>query len=340
MYIPKYSLSPKLLTNLTQIERLYGQLEALHIPKNLELSLERNNLIKSTYISNSIEGNPLSLPEVSNLLLGDRVPANRDEKEIKNYFDILKNLGNLTTSSISLSLAVKIHSQLLKGVNERIAGKIRDKRVVVGGYRRDKGKSFLVVKHEPPFHTKSGIKQAMNLLFDWVALEKRIPAVIKTGIFHHQFVYVHPYEDGNGRVCRLLTCLLLLQYGYQINKYFVLDDWYDIDRILYSDKLHSADKGDKTQWLEYFSDGMKYSLQAALARVKNAFETLDVERRPSNKEKEVLKLFENRQQMTSTDVAGNLKISRQQAHSLLSSLLNKGFLEKKGRTKSTYYFLK
>jgi len=171
-------------------------------------------------------------------------------------------------------------------------------------------------------------------------LEKRIPAVIKTGIFHHQFVYVHPYEDGNGRVCRLLTCLLLLQYGYQINKYFVLDDWYDIDRILYSDKLHSADKGDKTQWLEYFSDGMKYSLQAALARVKNAFETLDVERRPSNKEKEVLKLFENRQQMTSTDVAGNLKISRQQAHSLLSSLLNKGFLEKKGRTKSTYYFLK
>ena len=95
MYIPKYKLSPSLLSSLTQIERLYGQLEVLRIPKNLEVNLERINLIKSTYISNSIEGNPLSMPEVTNLILGDRVPANRDEKEVRNYFDILKNLKSL-----------------------------------------------------------------------------------------------------------------------------------------------------------------------------------------------------------------------------------------------------
>ena len=73
MFKPNFRLTPKLLANITQIERLYGQLEALKIPKILELNLKRDNLIQSAYVSNSIEGNPLSLAEVTNLLLADRV---------------------------------------------------------------------------------------------------------------------------------------------------------------------------------------------------------------------------------------------------------------------------
>ena len=104
MFIPKYQLTSSLLTNLTTIERLYGQLEALRIPQKLELNLERDNLVKSSYISNSIEGNPLSLPEVTNLLLNERVPANKDEKEVKNYFDILKSLGEYSDQHVSLHI--------------------------------------------------------------------------------------------------------------------------------------------------------------------------------------------------------------------------------------------
>ena len=82
MFQPKFTLSAKLLTNITEIERFYGRLEALRVPQNLQLNLERRNLIRSSYISNSIEGNPLSLPEVTNLLLSSRLPVNRDEKEV------------------------------------------------------------------------------------------------------------------------------------------------------------------------------------------------------------------------------------------------------------------
>ena len=71
MYKPNYQFSQKLLGNVTLSERLYVQLEALKIPKSIELNLERNNEIKSSYISNSIEGNPLSLPEVTNLILDE-----------------------------------------------------------------------------------------------------------------------------------------------------------------------------------------------------------------------------------------------------------------------------
>lgn len=339
MFTPKYRLSQKLLTNITQIERLYGQLEALRIPQNLELNLERNNLIQSSYISNSIEGNPLSLPEVTNLLLGDRVPANRNEKEIKNYFEILRNLDVYVDKKLSLLVIKEIHRKLLVGVDEKIAGSIRNKKVVIGRYLNSGGRVKMSIRHEPPFHFQKQIESELNNLIIWCR-QKEMPTVITNGVFHHQFVYIHPFEDGNGRGCRLLTTLLFLQSGYKINKYFVLDDWYDIDRILYSDKLHSADSGDKTEWLEYFSDGVKYSLQGALVRVKNAVTTLDINQRPTNKEKQVLKLFQTIKQMTSTDLSKEINISRQQAHSLLRSLVTKGLLGKKGQTKSAYYFLK
>jgi len=100
MFKPKFKLTQKLLSNIGQIERFYGQLEGLKIPKKLEINLQRDNLIQSSYVSNSIEGNPLSLREVTNLLLDERVPVNRDEKEVVNYFAILQNLNSYINKKI------------------------------------------------------------------------------------------------------------------------------------------------------------------------------------------------------------------------------------------------
>ena len=334
-FIPKYTLSSKILNNLAANSQLYGQLESLRIPKKLELNLERKNLISSSYISNSIEGNPLSLPEVTNLLLSDRVPANRDEKEVKNYFEILKNLP--TVSEFELSTICELHKRLMKGVDDKIAGNIRNQEVVVGSY--DEHKQFKI-KHNPPFHDAEHIKAALISLFDWVNKNNDLPAVIKAGLFHHEFVYIHPFVDGNGRVCRLSTVLIFLQNNFQINKYFVLDDWYDIDRFDYSDKLHTADSGDKTEWLEYFTDGVKYSLQSALAQIKNVTQSLSLEERLSVREKEVLIIIQNNKEITSAALSEMINISRQQAHVFLKSLFEKGFIDKKGSTKNSYYFLK
>lgn len=338
---PNYKLTQKLLTNITKIERLYGQIEGLRIPKKLELNLQRNNLIQSSYVSNSIEGNPLSLQEVTNLLLGDRMPANRDEKEVKNYFGLLQDLKNYIDKKISLEIIKEIHQKLLVSVKGQIAGQIRDKKIVVGKYVGEEKETLsLEVKHEPPFHQKVKIIKALKELSLWLKNDKQLPTVIKAGVYHHHFVYIHPFLDGNGRVCRLLTALVFLQNNYLINKYFVLDDYYDIDRLQYSDKLHSADTGDKTEWLEYFSDGVKYSLQGSLSRVKQALLSLRVEERPSPKEKQVLEIIQERKEITSPEVALELKVSRQQAHRLLKSLVEKGFLAKKGKTKKSYYYFK
>ena len=340
MFSPRFSLTPGLVNNLAQIERLYGQMEVLRIPKQLELNLERKNLAKSSYISNSIEGNPLSQVEVTNLLLGDRVPANRDEKEVRNYFDLLRDLPASAKNFFSIEEVQQLHRKLLDGVNDAIAGHIRNKKVIIGTYVTIAGKPRLKVRHEPPYHSREQIRLHLEELLNWLEADQQVQPMRRAGIFHHQYVYLHPFEDGNGRTCRLLTAWLLLKYGYQINRYFVLDDYYDIDRLQYSDMLASADLGDKTQWLTYFTAGVKYSLQSALGRVNSALETMGVTNRPTGKEREVLELLKELAQLTSADVASRFGISRQQAHKLLSGLVEKGYADKKGGTKSSFYVLK
>jgi Fic family protein len=335
----KWKLNNKIINNLARIERIYGRLEGMKLPEKLWLNLERNQLIQSSYISNSIEGNPLSLPEVTNLLLGDRMPVNRDEKEVYNYFTILKNLSGQTDSKISLDFILKLHAELLAGVDDKIAGKIRNKKVVVGGYKNIDGRLVLKIKHEPPTHSQKEIKKELRELCEWMEKEEISP-IVKIALFHHQFVFIHPFIDGNGRTCRLLTAFLFLKHGYQINKYFVLDDWYDVDRKLYSDSLHSADYQNQTEWIEYFTDGVKYSLQSALVKAKNAVATLNVDERLTTQEKRVLKIAQELREFVTNDVADKLQVSRQQAHMLLSSLVKKGLLEKRGKTKSSRYVLK
>jgi len=335
MLNPKYKLSKKLLENISSIERLYGQLESQVVPKKLLLNLEKHNLVKSSFSSNSIEGNPLSQEEVTNLILGDRVPANRDEKEVKNYFEILKRIGR-EYDTLDIDTILKIHKELLEGVEDEIAGEIRDRKVVVGNPSEE---GTVVVKHDPPKHTRKGIEKLLEELIDWTNTSEDLD-ILKAGIYHHEFVYIHPFVDGNGRVCRLSTTLLLDRLGYKINKYFVLDDYYDIDRIQYSDSLHSADSGDKTKWLEYFTDGVKYSLQSALAKIEEGLKNISFDMRPTNREKDVLDLIKKYKEITSSDVAKALEISRQQAFNLLDALVSKGYLEKKGSTKNSFYILR
>lgn len=331
----KYKLSKKLLENISSIERLYGQLESQVVPRELLLNLEKHNLVKSSFSSNSIEGNPLSQEEVTNLILGGRVPANRDEKEVKNYFNILKQIGK-EYNSLDIDTILKIHKELLVGVEGQIGGEIRNREVVVGNPASD---GNIVIKHEPPKHTRKEITKLLEELVDWTNISEELP-ILKAGIYHHEFVYIHPFVDGNGRVCRLSTTLLLDRLGYKINKYFVLDDYYDIDRIQYSDSLHSADSGDKTEWLEYFTDGVKYSLQSALAKIAEGLKSISFDMRPTNREKDVLELIKKYKEITSSDVSKDLNISRQQAFNLLDSLVSKGYLEKQGITKNSFYILK
>ena len=119
----------------------------------------------------------------------------------------------------------------------------------------------------------------------------------------------------------------------------LLDDYYDIDKNEYSDSLHTADSGDNTKWLEYFTQGIIYSMQSALGKLNLGLSKLSVSIRPTPKEKEALEIIQRYNEVTTQNIATEMKVSRQQAFNLLKSLIEKGFIEQIGESKSTYYVL-
>ncbi len=350
MLEPKFSYTPKIINELSTIERLYGRLLGEKLIPSISLRLSQENQLLATHHSTSIEGNPLSPRDVTNIILGDRIPATKSEKEVKNYFAALNRATILARKHepITIRLTQNLHRDLMQGLGKNDLGKFRDGPVFVG----HKTKLEIVVKHNPPYHTASEIKSALEELYAWLTTQKILHPLIRAGIFHHEFAYVHPFFDGNGRLARILTTYFLLLNNYEVVKFFILDDFYDIDRQLYSDTLHTADqpasehgKSDKTAWIEYFLEGVAFSLQGALARINDLknknLENIKGEKRVlvSSREEEVLQIVLDKKAVKTKDIQNALSVTRQQAHALLHSLVEKGLLEKYGKTKTSYYKL-
>jgi Fic family protein len=343
MFEPKFSYTPKIVNELSKIERLYGQLLGEKLIPSLALRLSEENQVLATHHSTSIEGNPLSPHDVTNIVLGDQIPVTKSEKEVKNYFAVLNKIAVLSNerAPITLKLTEQLHGALMQGLMKQDAGKFRNGSVFVG----HKTKTEIVVKHNPPFHTRLEIEKALQQLYDWLATKDDLHPLIKSGIMHHHFAYLHPFFDGNGRLARILTTYYLLLQNYEVVKFFILDDFYDIDRQMYSDILHSADEGNETEWLEYFLEGIAFSLQGAMARINDLknknMEEIKGEKRVlvSSREEEVLEIVLDKKAIKTSDIQKTLSVTRQQAHALLHSLVKKGLLEKFGKTKNSYYKL-
>ncbi len=342
--MPKFNYTTSLVNQLANVERLYGQLISEGLIPSLSLKLTQENQILATHYSTSIEGNPLSPKEVTNILLGDTIPTTKSEREVKNYFDALNHVSVMAFKKrpLSIDLTLELHKYVMKGVENKNPGKFRNGKVIVG----HKGISGLVVKHDPPVHDVKAIQTKLIEVFDYLNQPTETSPLIQSGILHHEVAYIHPFFDGNGRVTRLLTAYFLLMHSYEVTKYFILDDYYDLDRLEYSDKLHSADSGDKTDWLEYYLEGIGHSVKAAIERVKDLterrIESIKGDKRVlvTNREEDVLQIVLELKQIKTQDVVKHINVSRQQSQSLLHNLVDKGILERIGVTKSSYYQLK
>src|SRR5690349_15038485 len=114
MFEPKYQFTLKIVNLISTIERLYGQLMAEKVVPSLALKLSQENQLLATHYSTSIEGNPLSPMDVTNIILNDQVPVTKSEKEVKNYFAVLTTIFSLARKKeqITTDLTKSLHHEL------------------------------------------------------------------------------------------------------------------------------------------------------------------------------------------------------------------------------------
>src|SRR3989344_1105281 len=127
MYQPKFAFTPALINHLTAIERLYGQLISERLIPSLSLKLTEENQILATHYSTSIEGNPLSPVEVTNILLDDSIPTTKSEREVKNYFNALNyvSVKAQTKKPLSVELVLELHKRIMSEIELKKPGFFR-----------------------------------------------------------------------------------------------------------------------------------------------------------------------------------------------------------------------
>jgi Fic family protein len=339
VFQPKFKYTHRTVNNLTKITQAREViLNAKIIPK-WEISLRREALIRSAHSSTAIEGNKLTLEEVSQLVLGRKIMATRKEKqEVLNYLNVLQNIQDYQNDGkVTEKLLLKLHKDITKETLDLPSDEenYRKVQVIVGN------KVTGEVVFTPPKTEK--VPQLTKALLEWINQEIELHPVLIAGLSHYEFVRIHPFVDGNGRTARALAALILYIRDFDIKRFFTLDDYYDSDRKAYYAALKSVDENnlDTTQWIEYFTDGVLISIN----EVKKKILSLSVKKTGpqialTEKQMRIMEKIVTNGKITSKEIQEMFKISRQAAYKELKKMIELGIIEPKGEGKAVYYIAK
>lgn len=347
-WTPKYTITKEMLSYLTKIESIKNSFEDKPLSPVLLSSLHQSAKISSTHYSTQIEGNHLSLKQVENALytVNKAVQSyqGHDEKEVKAYYDALQFMEKYLEENnpFSESFIQKIHA-LVEGSQKTIP--YRDAQNAI----YDSSDGSLV--YLPP-ETKD-VPVMMKELVLWVKENIEIlPTPVIAGLFHYQFVTIHPYFDGNGRTARLTTSYIMRKFGYGLKGIYSLEEYYaknlnDYYQALATHPHHNYYYGrnetDLTSWLEYFIKGVLSAFENVETKATEEqnkgliTDKSPILRKLDIKQRKILELFTEYQEITSIQAGQYLGISAQSARLLLNKWVEAGFLRlanqaKKNRT--------
>ena len=199
MYKPPFEITNKMLTLSISITEKVGKINSFNSLKRMPI-LRRNNKIKSIHSSLAIEANSLSLNQVKDVIEGKVVLGPLKEiQEVKNAYNAYSNITDF--DGYSEQDLLKAHFLLTNSVCD-LPGKYRNH----GEGVFDGSKVIFVA---PPHDL---VPTLMKDLFKWLKNDEETPMLIKSCIFHYEFVFIHPFSDGNGRLARLWQNILLCKW--------------------------------------------------------------------------------------------------------------------------------
>lgn len=340
-------ITQELLALISEIDEFKGAWRAFGTlaPERL-LALRNVATIESIGSSTRIEGAKLSDREVERLLSNLEINrlSSRDEQEVAGYAELMDLIVNAWSDiTMSENHIKQLHRDLLKfsPKDERHRGEYKSVRNDVGAFD-DKGNMIgIVFQTATPFDTP----QRMRELLDWLQREwelKRLHPLLIVGVFVVVFLEIHPFQDGNGRLSRILTTLLLLQAGYAYVPYSSLESVIESSKEAYYKALRQTqgtirtDDPDWQPWLTYFLRALqkqKRRLEVKVEREKNAL--LDL---PELAVK-ILDYAREQGRVTTRDMVREEKASPNTLKATFKMLVEKGLLARHGGGRSTWYSL-
>lgn len=318
--------------NWTAIERKEGQ--SLKELKSIAT-------IRSVGASNRIEGNKMSDEEVDVLLQKIDITKlpDRDSQEVVGYYEVLDLISesyqniNITENHIK-----SLHNSLLKysTKDEWHKGNYKLHSNAVEASFPDGTRQIIFQTTEAGYATED----AMRLLLSWCNSETEVHALIKIASFVYEFLSIHPFQDGNGRLSRLLSTLLLIKNGYKWIEYVSFEHEIESRKNEYYQALRSCQaqrpNEDVTVWMQFFLSCLS-NIQSQLMK-KLEKDGLEVQLSP--KEKSIYMIIQNRPNIQSGEIAEKLAIPSPTVKRILAELLKKELIEKQGSGRGVSYTLR
>ena len=347
-FLPKYTITKDILADLTKIEAVKNSFDNQPLSPVLLSSLHKTAKITQTHYSTQIEGNHLSLKQVETTLYSANNKVKEyqghDEKEVKAYYNAINYMEKVLENGgeFDEKLVQKIHS-LIEGSKKNIPYRNEQNAIY------DTSDGSLV--YLPP-ETKD-VPIMMKDLIDWVNDNiNTLPTPVVAGLFHYQFVTIHPYFDGNGRTARLMTSYIMRKFGYGLKGIYSLEEYYaknlrDYYKALATHPHHNYYFGrnvaDLTPWLVYFIRGVadaftNIEIKAKEKDITGKADVSPILRKLDIKQRKILELFTEFEEITSIQAGEYLNLSSQSARLLLNKWVDVGFLSivNKARKNRTY----
>lgn len=305
-------------------------------PEELEKLVEIAK-IQSTKASNAIEGIVTTNTRIKQLVEEKTTPKNRDEQEIAGYRDVLNVIhDSFDAIPISKNYILQLHKIMYSHMNNPLAGQTKNVQNYISATYPD-GHTETLFTPLSPFETPEALDKICEE-YNRVIGNFEVEPLIAIPIFIHDFLCIHPFNDGNSRMSRLLTTLLLYRNGFYVGKYISLEAKIANAKDLYYDALARSQDG----WHEGCEDAVpfiKYLLSTILAAYKDFEDRFSIVETKLPAVEMVRKAIQNKiGKFTKQDIrelCPSLSISSIEGS--LRKLVKEGDLKREGSGKATYY---
>lgn len=329
----------KLMNEISKIDRFDAEWTGIERREGASLKqLKSIATVRSVGASTRIEGSKMTDKEVE-VLIGKLQIAKleeRDQQEVAGYFRALDIISdNYRDIQIRESEIKNLHKILMqfsekdewhRGSYKKLANSVEETRL-------DGTKQTIFQTTQPGFPTEN----AMQTLFEWYNTDDITAPLIKIALFVYDFLSIHPFQDGNGRLSRLLGTLLLLKSGYSWIQYVSFEHEIENRKAEYYSVLMQTQRqrpGENvSEWINFFIDcllNIQKQLEEKLQTQQNSI-------RLSNKEQLILSFLDNNPYSKSSEIAEKLDINLPTVKKILSNLLLHKTISKTGIGKSTTY---